>query len=73
MCVCMAIVCGQERELPMLPGTPVRANATRRSMVEQLWGTSLRVDDEAEQTIDCKHSKGEFPIMAKVRTTCTNC
>ena len=72
----MVIVCGQERELPMLPDTPVRANATRRGMVEQLWGTSLRLDDEAEQTIDCKHSldsKGEFPIMAKVCTTCTNC
>ena len=70
MCVCVCVR-GQERELPMVGGTPARANVPRRNMAVQLWDTSLCVDDEAEQTIDCKHSKWEFPIPAKVRTA--NC
>ena len=70
MCVCVCVR-GQERELPMVAGTPARANAPRRNMGVPLWDTNLCVDDEARQTIDCKHSKWEFPITAKVRTA--NC
>ena len=36
-------------------------------MGKQLWDSRLRVDDEAEQSIDFKHRKWEFPIAAKVR------
>ena len=66
-----ACVCGQERELPMVVGTPIRVNAPRRNMGEQLCQSNLRVDDEGKQTIDCEHSKWEFPVTAKVRTA--NC
>ena len=37
-------------------------------MGKRLWDSRLRVDDEAEQSIDFKHRKWEFPITAKVRT-----
>ena len=36
-------------------------------MGKGLRDSRLRVDDEAEQSIDFKHRKWEFPIMAKVR------
>ena len=59
-------VCGQERELIMLSARPVRVGAPDRNMGKQLWHSRLRVDDEAEQLIDFKHRKWEFPIMTKV-------
>ena len=37
----------------------------------QLWNSSLRVDDEAEQSIGFKHREWEFSITAKVRAA--NC
>ena len=68
MCVCVC-ACGRERELSMLPTHihTVRISAPDRNMGEQPWDSILRVDDEAEQSIDFKHRKCEFPIAAKVR------
>ena len=63
-------MCGQERELLVLPASPnpVRATAPDRNMGKYLWDSRLRVDDEAEQWIDFKW---EFPITVKVRAaTC---
>ena len=57
---------GQERELIMLAGPPVRASAPDHNMGKQL---CLRMQDETEQSIDFKHRKCEFPITAKVRAT----
>ena len=37
-------------------------------MGKELWDSRLRVDDEAEQSIDFKHHKWEFPITVKVLT-----
>ena len=60
-CVCVCVcVCGQERELLMLP-------APDQNMDKQLWGSSLRVDDELEPLIDFKHRKWEFLVTANVR------
>ena len=47
----MAIVCGQERELPMVAGTPVRVNAPRRNMGVQLGKLSLHVAAGADLTL----------------------
>ena len=58
--------CDQEREL--LPPPPVRASGLDRNMGKQLWEPRLRADDEAEQSIDFKHRKWEFPVTTKVRT-----
>ena len=55
-------VCGQERELL----APVRARDPGRNMGKQLWDSRLRVDDEAEQSIDSECCKREFPITPKV-------
>ena len=59
--------CGQERELFMLPAP----SAPDRNIYKQLWDSLLCVDDEAEQSIDFKHRKWEFPTTAKVRAA--NC
>ena len=66
-------VCGQERELPIvqLPARPFRVNAPDRNMDKQMWDSRLRVDDEAEQSINSKHRKWAFPITTKVRAA--NC
>ena len=54
------------RELFILQLPPVRSSASQRNMVKGLWDSRLRVDNEAEQSIDFKHRKWEFPITAKV-------
>ena len=56
--------CGRERELLILPATPVRVSAPDRSMGKRLWDSKLRADDQAKQSIDFKHRKWEFPISA---------
>ena len=55
----------------MLLVPPGRGSAPGRNMDKQLWDSRLRVDNEAEQLLDFKHSKWEFPITAKVRAVCS--
>ena len=66
VCVRTVGVYGQERELLMLPAPLVRSSAPDHNMCKQLWDSRLRVDDEAEQSIDFECCKWEFPITAKV-------
>ena len=71
MCVCAP--CApfqdrfQERELVMLPVTPVCASVPDHTMGKELWDSRLYVDDEAEQSIDFKHRKFPIPVTVKVR------
>ena len=65
--------CGRERELLILPATPVRISAPDRKMGKQLWNSSTRVNEEAERSITFKHRKWKFPITAKVLRTVDEC
>ena len=72
VCTCFALVgnqctCffSQERELLMLPGTPVRISSPGRNMGNKLWEFSLCVDDESEQMIDFKHPQWGHAKAAK--------
>ena len=67
-CVSTSVyVCGQERELLILPAP----GAPDRNMDKQLMDSRLPVDKEAEESIDFKFHKREFPITTNVRAT--NC
>ena len=72
MCVCAFVwPYGQGRDWLMLAAPHVHISAPYRNMYIQLWNSSLRVDDEAEQSIGFKNREWEFSITAKVRTA--NC
>ena len=58
--------CGQECELPMLPGTPICASALDRNLDKQRWDSHLLVDNEAQQSIQFKHREWEFSSTTKV-------
>ena len=69
--MCVRVLCGHARELLMLPPPLVRVKPKPyygiTGMDKQMWDPRLRVDDEAEQSIDFKHRKWEFPLTTKVR------